>query len=302
MLPALVLAGMALHAPAQDVFTWNAPDGCPSAAAVVEDAEALSGLTLGDTLRVEATVQALEEGRWSLRLRIESPSGAQVRELEGRSCDELAGVAATLIAVALEAPVEPEPEVAPEPEPAPEVAPEPEPTRVEPPGWKAVFGPTVSLGLGALPGPAAVLSLFAGAERRWFRAEAAADIWLPRDGELSTTGAGGSMQLWTLAVRSCGVPSAGRLRFPVCGGVQVGQMRGQGQGISAPKRAALPWLAAEVTGGLRVDVHRNVALRADLGVFVPVLRPGFTLDGQGTVHRAAAVGGKLGAGLELRFP
>ena len=79
-------------------------------------------------------------------------------------------------------------------------------------------------------------------------------------------------------------------------------MRGQGEGLDVPRRAALPWLAAEVVAGLRVDVLRRLSIRADVSMLVPLLRPGFTLDGMGTLHRAAAVGGTAGAGLEVRLP
>ena len=308
---ALVVALAAAHGPATESFDWDAPASCPDAAAVVGDAEALSGLSWSDapSLQVEGTVRPREDG-WSLRIRIATPSGAQVRELSGNSCDELAGVAATLIAVALEAPMaeapKPEAEAAePDPEPPAPALPEAEAAEPDPeqsPTWRAVFGPAVSLGLGALPGPAAVLSLTAGAERPGFRVEAEADLWLPRDGVLPSGSAAGTMQLWSVGARACGVPRTGRVRFPLCGGLQAGQMQGRGQGISNPRRAALPWLALEVDAGVRVRVHPVLALRADVGAVVPLLRPGFTFEGQGTLHRASAVGGQVGLGLEVALP
>jgi len=286
---------------------WDAPQECPSAERLIADAEALSGRRISDAmgLEVRGSVRAEDGGRWVLSLEIATASGSQARVLEAGSCQDLTDVAATLIAVALQEPSPepppPEPDPEPErPEPAPPPANEPASAAVRRP-WVAVLDVAGSVGLGPLPGPAAVLSISAGAERGLLRVEAEADVWLPRDARLGAD-AGGSVTLWALGARGCGVPKAARVRFPLCAGVQAGQMLGHGVGLDVSRRAALPWLAAEVTAGLRVDVLSHLAVRADLSMLVPVLRPGFTIDGRGTLHRAAAVGGTAGVGLEVRLP
>ena len=302
-----VAAALLLSSPTPGL-EWSAPPDCPTAAEVARDAEDLSGTRVAQarSLQIVGAVQAVGASRWQLTLRITTATGSRTRTLEADSCQELAEVAATLIAVALEEPEpepkpEPEAEAEPEPEPLPEPDPAPEPPQDPALRWRAVLGAEASLGLGALPGPAGVLSLSAGAERAWVRAEVEADVWLPREGVLSGD-AGGSMQLWTLGVRGCGVPSAAPIRFPICAGLEAGQMAGEGRGVDNPRRAALPWVAVELGAGLRADVHTHIALRVDARAAVPLLRPGFTLDGQGTVHRAAVVAGTFGAGLEVRIP
>ena len=147
---------------------WDAPQGCPSAQRLVADAEALSGRTLDDAvgLAVRGSVRSVERGRWVLSLEISTASGSQARVLEAGSCEDLADVAATLIAVALREPSpEPnpsEPEVearppaeAPAEAPAEQRAPE-APADASPP-WVAVLDLAGSVGLGPLPGAAAVL-------------------------------------------------------------------------------------------------------------------------------------------------
>lgn len=306
-MPTWLFAALMLAPPAEPVH-WDAPEACPDARQLIEDAEALSGRTVADAvgLEVRGTVRPSAGGSWVLSLTISTPSGAQARELEAGSCEDLTDVAATLLAVALQEPAVVPPPAPPQEEPPPPKLPEATPPPVsdgEPVApWRAVLGVTASVGLGPLPGPAAALSISAGAERGRGRVEAEAEFWLPRDARVADGEAGGSIALWTVGARGCGVPGVGRVRVPLCAGVQAGQMVGRGERLDAPRRAALPWLAGEVVAGLRVGVHPNLALRADLSALVPVLRPGFTVDGLGTVHRAALVGGTGGLGLEARFP
>ncbi len=124
----VALAAMALVLPPDDAIRWTAPPTCPAGGDVVRDAEGLSGFELGDApLDVEGNVRRLDDGRWRLTLRVATTTGSQTRELDAESCEELAGVAATLIAVALQEPAlgaapDADPALEPEPEPEPEPA------------------------------------------------------------------------------------------------------------------------------------------------------------------------------------
>ena len=304
---AWVLAWLALGPSESDArLRWTAPTGCPASADVETEIEELAGMTLADVeaISVDAAVVEGEDGGYQLSLRIETDTGAQARTLESPDCGELAGVAATLVAVTMQAAVpEPEPEPTPEPEPAPEPEPEPEPApepEPEAPAWSGFAGFSIGPGFGALPGLAAVGSLALGARSRWLQLEADGNVWFPRSTRLAD--ASGTLLLWSIGTRACGLPAAGRVTFPLCAGAEGGQMQGSAEGVANARRASLPWFAVTTRAGVRVPLTGRLSLRADLGVLIPVLRPGFSIDGVGVLHRATPVAGTGGLGLEVNFP
>jgi hypothetical protein len=180
------------------VLTWEAPAGCPEAAAV---RRAIAGyLGGGPTAEAGASVRAVARvtrggGRYRLALETQTASGVTVREATSEDCAVLVDATAVIVAIAVDPstvlgrgdaapkPVEPEPEpsepsepvepIEPELEPSePAVDPEPtpletvvedgapEPTPSEP---RVRFGVRVSGGLdfGVLPGLAGGLRLAA---------------------------------------------------------------------------------------------------------------------------------------------
>jgi hypothetical protein len=308
LLALLLLAPPAVsESPAR--LRWSAPAECPVQDQVAEEIEALAGMALSDVeaISIEARIEAIDGGGYALSLRIETDTGAQARTLESPDCGELAGVAATLVAVAIEAAVpepEPTPEPAsprePEPEPEPGPEPEPEPSPDVETGWRGFAGVSIGPGLGALPGAAAVGSLAVGARGQWVLVEADGNVWFPRSTRLAD--ASGTLLLWSLGARACGLPSVGPVTFPLCVGAEAGQLQGSASGVANARRAALPWVAATTRAGVRVPLTGRLSLRADLGVLIPVLRPGFSIDGVGVLHRATPAAGTAGLGLEVHFP
>lgn len=82
---------------------WEAPDGCPSRDAVLEDVDRLLGgrpsASAGKRLKTTARVTRAGDGVWELALRTESDSGKGERKLRATSCRTIADAAALIIAL-----------------------------------------------------------------------------------------------------------------------------------------------------------------------------------------------------------
>jgi hypothetical protein len=105
----LCAAGMARagRASAQPVLPvelkWNALENCPSADTVLARVRKIAGATrpTPNTLRAEGTVTQPRDGLFRLRLKIEYGELGAVRNIEGKSCKDLAGATAVALALLL---------------------------------------------------------------------------------------------------------------------------------------------------------------------------------------------------------
>jgi hypothetical protein len=87
------------------VFTWNAPEECPSADTIRAQVNALLGgasVPASRPLAVHATARRVSEDRWRLELRIDADKGGGRRALEARSCRELADALALIVAMSID--------------------------------------------------------------------------------------------------------------------------------------------------------------------------------------------------------
>jgi len=82
---------------------WNALESCPSADTVLARVHKIAGTTrpTPNTLRAEATITQPSDGLFRLRLEIRYGDLAAVRDIEGKSCKDLAGAAAVALALLL---------------------------------------------------------------------------------------------------------------------------------------------------------------------------------------------------------
>lgn len=106
-------------------------------------------------------------------------------------------------------------------------------------------------------------------------------------------------------LRGCGVlPIGERLEGLPCAGLELGAMRGRGQGsgLRTELTSWQPWVAAAATGALLVRLAPRVHVWLGGSLVVPLRRPGFRLVGGDEVHRVAPIAGRGALGLELRFP
>lgn len=200
-----------------------------------------------------------------------------------------------------------------------------------------VDGPEAELGAGAPPPPpprrlagvvwAAPGAAFAGLPGvglelaggvglvgpRW-RADLVAGAWLPREVTAAADPrARGRLWLWSIAARGgllLRPRRAPRLQAPLLLGIEVGEVRGRGEGLDVPREAARPFVGARADAGIEVEIDRRVALWASAGLLIPFLRPTFAVTtGAGganpRVVEVATLGAavaRLQAGLIVRFP
>jgi len=82
---------------------WSAIEGCPSGDTVLARVRKIAGATRAtpNTLRAEATVTQPSDGLFRLRLEIHYGNLAAVRNIEGKSCKDLAGATAVALALLL---------------------------------------------------------------------------------------------------------------------------------------------------------------------------------------------------------
>ena len=120
---------------------------------------------------------------------------------------------------------------------------------------------------------------------------------LPEDDER-----GGELALWAVGPSACGAPIRGWARLELCAGSELGQMLGDGFGISSPRHPAALWLALLGAGQLSLGLTPNFRAYGTLGVAVRLTpdRP-FILDGIATVHEPSRVSGRAGLGVEVAF-
>ncbi|MCH9688854.1 MAG: hypothetical protein K0V04_45900, partial [Deltaproteobacteria bacterium] len=164
----------------------------------------------------------------------------------------------------------------------------------------------VRVGGGVLPGVDAGAAVAVGLAHRWFRVELLGAAWLPRDRTIAPN-AQLDLQLFTGQLRGCAVvpvPSLPWLEPLPCAGIEVGAMRGQGQGqgLEQGRVALQPWVAVTVTPALAIMPWRRLGFIVGGTLVVPVQRPTFVLSGTQEVYRVSAAAGRGFAGVELRFP
>jgi hypothetical protein len=325
----LVLRGSApeLHtdvadasAPVVDI-SWEAPPECGTRAEFVEHVESLLGRPLGQRgdpdLEVMGRIET-ESAGLLLVLEFHQPVPRE-RELRSKSCVELRDAAAVVLAVTIDplvplaepatGPTQPEPEPTPAPEPEPEPEPELEPQPVvseleSPRPSRVALGLRIAGGIqyGALPaiagGPSLTLSLW----RKAFRAELVGAWWLT--GTTHFDGApqvGATLSLGWVAPRVCGVPSVGRVAFPLCAGLEVGGMRAAAFGAADARTRTLAWIAPEFGGAARVELSHAFALWIGIDGVIPLVRPRFTIAGLGAIHQTPPFAFQALLGLEIRL-
>jgi hypothetical protein len=209
-------------------------------------------------------------------------------------------------------PAEPQPSVS-EPEPQTDSErPPTTPARPEQPlgRQRRVLHAGLRLGAGAgfsvLSHASAVVSAGAAVWGRAFRVELGASYWTPVEARPDDTAAGGRLQQWTIDARGCGLLRPGPLELPLCGGLDVGAVHGVGVGVASPQRVASLRLAFAAGAALvwrpaRWKQRVGPWIGADLLVALVRARFRATPAAPGLVHHTPPVGGRVAAGIEVRF-
>lgn len=172
------------------------------------------------------------------------------------------------------------------------------------------IGGRVALGVGGLVLPGVGLGVQAGPYigTRWLHVHAVAEYWAARtitwDDDPS---AGAVLRLATGGVRACGVIERGRVRVPLCAGVDGGAVlaEGRGAGLSSRQDARAPWAAVILQPGVSFRVTPWLSVFAAFEGAVSLYRARFRLDGMPPAADLVTVGafGPRGFfGLELHAP
>lgn len=305
---------------------WTAPPGCPDAQAVRDEAARRSR---GDDRPVDAVgIVRAEQGAWVLELTLRG-STVEQRTIRASSCTALAEAAGLLIAVAADPTLAPEqgepvvPAVAietpkPVPEPVPEatppspiatppVTPDPDP----PPRRRSRARATIRIDavgqfLRVLPAVAGFgVGGAIGVMWPHARAELRGHWYLPSDAtEASAPRAGGRIDLWTIAPAGCWVPTwrRGSLALPLCGGVELGGMRGRSIGVDESGGATALFLSITADATLVYSPIPRLGLRLGPQVAILARRPAFNLRDREPLFAAGPAALRLVAGIELRLP
>lgn len=306
---------------------WQAPVACPAAPEVRRGIERRLGRTLAERdAEVDARVEPTgSDGGFRLVLRTTAAGVVDERTLEAVDCRVLADATALVVALAIDPvavaeamiatagddPLEVPPAEPPAPTPVRRGQSQPaRPDRSDASGAGlarsrrpgGLLRAGAGVGLGALPGVTGVPSLAAGLRWRRARLELEGAYWIPRVSE-PIDGGRVVVQLGTATARGCGQLGRDRLEAPLCGGLQVGGMRGEGRGAPEARAAQGPWVALEAGMGLSWRLGRRWALAGGFTAAIPVYAPAFELvdDPPPRLFEPSAVAGRVWLGVELRL-
>lgn len=156
---------------------------------------------------------------------------------------------------------------------------------------------------GALPGVSGAVMLAGGLLWRRARLELRGTFLSPRTKQLQPEG-----ELRAFAglgaVLGCGRLGPKRVEIPLCGGLEVGGVRGIAQGVVGARSTTGLWLAVVASAGVAVAVHPRVRVGAALEGVAGILVPGFELRDPGQPVRlfsSSLISGRLLFAVELRF-
>lgn len=114
--------------------------------------------------------------------------------------------------------------------------------------------------------------------------------------------AGARVRMWALAARGCGVLHPGPLELGLCGGLEAGQVIGEGFGYGDARRDPIPWVALTLGPALSYAPRRWLALWLGVDLALPVVRGTFAAAGLGRLYTVGPVSLRGALGLEFRFP
>ncbi len=189
-------------------------------------------------------------------------------------------------------------------DPLPPLEPAPEPEDVSPGELGITFGVAVGLDGGALPRVGGLASGRLGLAGPWWRVDAGGHYRTPtRTRSAVDPSTGGWIGAWAVTGRGCGVPSvaAALVEFPVCLGLEAGQILGAGFGFRGARSTRLPWFAIVGGTGVRWRVRPRVALfmHAEIGLAPTGGR--LVIGNLGVVHQVAPLVGRGIVGIEGRL-
>lgn len=307
---ALVIAALAVGpevvppppVPADYVLHWDAPEGCPSAAAIRTRVEMLAGPrpASGESAEVFGQVSQATAGL-TLELRTRFGGREHARTMTATRCDALAEGMALVLAAALQHGLEaamteprptppprldpPRPSVeTPTPAPAPAPIPSTSPERAPPPPRSRRRAPMPVVGVAAVveDGVLGVVTggVAAPVALEWPRARLElGGLYLAPRRRIGVDRRGARLQAGAIQMRGCWVPRARRLALPLCAGVEIGIVRADSLGIGVQHRLLAPWAGPSLGVGLARELG-PVRVWGGLDAVVRVVGADYALDGR----------------------
>jgi hypothetical protein len=305
-LVALLLAPSAAAADELELtFDYSAPAECASASSIRSAVARLVSKPRTEPFHARVVIERTQTGFVS---RIRSESSAE-RRLAGVTCDEVVEATAVILALAM-SPKAPAPKAAVGAPASTSTAPPSDAGRAdaqrsapERSGLRLALKAGIAGDSSALPRPAFGVSGAIALQADIWTLQAVGAYFLQQRSKLpGDDERGGDLALWTVWPSACGAPLRGWARLELCAGSELGQVLGDGFGVSSPRHAAALWLALLGAGQLSLGLSTNFRAYAALGVAVRLTpdRP-FVLDGIATVHEPSRVSGRASLGVEVVF-
>jgi hypothetical protein len=326
---AWALAGPAAGAHPIEI-EWDVPGACPDESWARAEIESLAGVSLADTqvtqLRFAVSIVRDSADGWAANVVTVTNREKRGRWVTYSDCQAVAEAAALIVAMVIDKAVKEEEATEGEPsgteaendgeetelDTAPVAVAEPEPT-----GPPAVSAPTkrgrltpwwggvravFDFGVGRLPTVDLGGTLGVTVGGGPLRIEVLGGAWAPRS--VSVEGnARAQFYAWSVGARVGGAIGVRRIvEIPILAGFDVGQIRASGRGLAAASEVSPVLSHAHLCPGVTVWVHENVGLLFEADVFVPFVRPTFSVGGRGSVYQALPVGVHGGLGLIVRGP
>jgi hypothetical protein len=291
-------------------LTWTAPSGCPSAETV--RAAALRGVDVraakGDVLEADAHVahgSSTSSDTWKVQLHTRRGTSRGEREIEASTCDGLAEATAVVLGLALVAPDNDAIGPDPVPPPAPDRdTPAKEQRRTEGHGaaHALAFGASVAGDRGMLPAAAIGGALTLAWTPGRLRIEAEARRWGSQNGSVAEYGSGARFSVTSLGGRACWAAlKTGRFELSPCTGADAHLVSAPGFGADTNYSRSAAWTALGGGGLGRISLTSWLAVRARAEAVIPLSRPTFIVENEGSVHRPSIVGAAGSVGLEALF-
>ncbi len=316
---------------------YRVPAGCPSRESFTEQVarrtNKASWTAPNDRIRTFEVSVALGKDGVRGRLVILDPDSTTpaLREVPGKSCDEVVGALALITALAIDpaatlAPLpqpqtppeprpkpKPRPRPEPKPKPRPEPKPKPPPTPEPPPAtappsarWRWLLGVGAQATSGLGDKLAAVFPGYLGLAHTssdWLAPSFRLGVSILPDRLLTHPLAQGQLSRITAKLSACPVKAeiAGLVLRP-CASLEAGALIARGEGVDKPQTSANPWLAAGVGGRLQLFPIDWLLLEINGELGLSLIRPRFIVAPAIEVGTAAPIFGLFGGGLGVRFP
>jgi hypothetical protein len=318
---------------------WSAPAECPRVEEVQARIRKLAGsLTSKAKPRANATITRKEEGGLHLRLAMQSENSTGERNIDGKSCNDLAGAAAVALVLLLQsgdasaqaelradAPLDDE---ARRSERARAEQARAEQARAEQAKSSAAANsqsaaaeasedlddsrprrflvqlPGVALGVGPVPGVSWGVAGAAGVSLERWRLLAGATLWRKRQASASDgfEQYGADISHVTGQLLACRAVVASRFEVAPCATVSVQHVSARGTGAHiAPRTARATWLAVGVAAQARARVSSWFSLALGLGGELETARPRLSLESLGKVEQLLPVAANFTLSTEWHF-